>query len=66
MDTNISKKWMDTLKDALLKYSDALICSLHFHKTDIIMKRINGKTYVKLKNDAIPKITSIDPTKMDV
>lgn len=67
IDTNISKKWMIALKDALPKYRGSFVCSQHFSPSDILMKSINGKTYVKLKEDAVPKIMSAnDDSAMNV
>lgn len=47
---------MVALKDALSKYLGSFVCSLHFYQSDILMKQINGKTYVKLKEVAMPRL----------
>lgn len=67
MKTDISKKWMTILKDVLVKYPESLVCSLHFHPSDMLMKQLSGKTYVKLKHGAVPKVLpSIDASEMRV
>lgn len=67
MGTTVSKEWMLILKDELAKYPGSIVCSLHFHSTDMLMKWINGKKYVKLKEGAVPKISpSIDTSAVSV
>lgn len=57
---------MKSLKDALPRYRGSFVCSLHFSRSDILMKPVNGKTYVKLKEDAVPKLILNETIKIEV